>query len=351
MARNPSVSRHNQRSSQVRFTPHSKKATYKQENQKCRGKLKKPSNAIEKDWEDAPCSVCMEFPHNAVLLLCSSYDKGCRPYMCGTNHRFSNCLDLFKKAYMKIGKESVGSSMSSIRPNTDISKLACPLCRGEVKGWTVVESARKYLNAKKRGCMQDNCSHRGTYKELRKHVKVDHPLAKPRRVDPVLEQNWRRIENERERRDVLSTIRSSMPGSVVMGDYVIENDVDIEYESSEGGFSYSPSPDDSHERSHESGRINEDSWFNFRLLLQSFVNRGNRDFATRLMRTRTGSRALSSFLSVTELPTESPTEEADVPHNGVENIARVARQGDIDADRAAAGRRRLRRIRRSMGLI
>ncbi|XP_043706429.1 uncharacterized protein LOC122656064 [Telopea speciosissima] len=197
---------------------------------------KKCSNALEKkDWEDANCSVCMEYPHNAVLLLCSSHDKGCRPYMCGTSYRYSNCLDQFKKAYTKVmsprsvqpwhelGDNTNGGSGSGW-PNEkcEVMDLACPLCRGQVKGWTVVEPAREYLNEKKRSCMQDDCSFVGTYKELRKHVKADHPSARPREVDPALEQKWRRLEHEREHDDVMSTIRSSMPGAMVLGDYVIE---------------------------------------------------------------------------------------------------------------------------------
>ncbi|CAL1352687.1 unnamed protein product [Linum trigynum] len=165
----------------------------------------------KKDWEDVTCSVCMECPHNAVLLLCSSHDKGCRPYMCGTSFRYSNCLDQYKKAYANRDVEQC-----------EISELACPLCRGQVKGWTVVEPAREYLNSKERSCMQDDCSFVGTYKELRKHMKGVHPCATPRGVDPLLEQKWGRLERERERDDVLSTIRSTMPGSLVFGDYVIE---------------------------------------------------------------------------------------------------------------------------------
>lgn len=198
--------------------------------------------ALEKrDWEDATCSVCMEFPHNAVLLLCSSHDKGCRSYMCGTSYRHSNCLDQFKKAYTKINEGTpvmvenpdslgllaggLGSGnwpLSSSEKSEVIELAACPLCRGQVKGWTVVEPAREYLNNKKRSCMQDECSFTGTYKELQKHVRSEHPCAKPREVDPTLEQKWRRLEHEREREDVISTIRSSMPRSVVFGDYVIE---------------------------------------------------------------------------------------------------------------------------------
>ncbi|RVW81052.1 hypothetical protein CK203_045374 [Vitis vinifera] len=208
---------------------------------------KKCCKSLEKkDWEDATCSVCMEYPHNAVLLLCSSHDKGCRPYMCGTSFRYSNCLDQYKKAYTKVTSTNPGQSLDGSVDNPimnpvsnwpvekcEVTELACPLCRGQVKGWTVVEPAREYLNAKKRSCMQDNCSFVGNYKELRKHVRAEHPSAQPREVDPILEQKWRRLERERERDDVISTIRSSMPGAMVFGDYVIEGN-HYDFDSDEG---------------------------------------------------------------------------------------------------------------------
>ncbi|KAG8646185.1 uncharacterized protein LOC110624818 [Manihot esculenta] len=192
--------------------------------------LKKSSKVLDKkEWEDVTCSVCMECPHNAVLLLCSSHDKGCRPYMCATSFRYSNCLDQYRKAYTKV----ISSSGTAENPillsdsgwpvdKCEVTALACPLCRGQVKGWTVVEPAREYLNAKKRSCMQDDCSFIGTYKELRKHVRTAHPSARPREVDPIHEQKWSRLEREREHDDVISTIRSTMPGAMVFGDYVIE---------------------------------------------------------------------------------------------------------------------------------
>ncbi|XVF36837.1 hypothetical protein REPUB_Repub19eG0092800 [Reevesia pubescens] len=192
---------------------------------------KKCSKASEKkDWKAAKCSVCLEFPHNAVLLLCSSYDKGCRPYMCATSRRFSNCLEQYKKAYTKVtsvdnGSVDNSSLISGVGQPTEkmeVPELLCPLCRGQVKGWTVVEPVRKYLNRKKRACMKDKCSFVGTYKELKKHVRAKHPLAQPRAVDPVLEEKWKKLENERERNDVISTIISSTPGAVLLGDYVIE---------------------------------------------------------------------------------------------------------------------------------
>lgn len=72
--------------------------------------------------------------------------------------------------------------------------------------------------------MQDGCSFAGTYKELKKHVKAKHRRSKPRKVDPQLEAKWRALEMQTAREDVLSTIRSSMPGAVVLGDYVIDVD-------------------------------------------------------------------------------------------------------------------------------
>ncbi|XP_071724951.1 uncharacterized protein [Rutidosis leptorrhynchoides] len=211
----------------------------------------------KKDWEDARCAVCMECPHNAVLLLCSSHDKGCRAYMCGTSFRYSNCLDQYKKAYTKVVASNhrqpengtLGNPIdlsdlnlmdvdNTTNNNCVVPELACPLCRGQVKGWTVVEPAREYLNSKKRSCMQDDCSFLGTFKELRKHMKADHPSARPREVDPDMEQKWRSLERERERNDVLSTIRSTMPGARVFGDYVIEGNRHHEFHSDEdgGGF-------------------------------------------------------------------------------------------------------------------
>ncbi|KAI4337763.1 hypothetical protein L6164_016139 [Bauhinia variegata] len=191
------------------------------------------SKASEKqDWEDATCSVCMEVPHNAVLLLCSSYNNGCRPYMCATSNRYSNCFEQYKKAYTKapsvqssqLGTNNSNCNLSAGEPSgsTQVAELLCPLCRSQVKGWTVVEPARKYLNSKKRTCMQDDCSFAGTYKDLKKHVKCKHPYAQPREVDPVREEKWKRLERERERNDVITTILSSTPGAMVLGDYVLE---------------------------------------------------------------------------------------------------------------------------------
>ncbi|OIV96227.1 hypothetical protein TanjilG_14904 [Lupinus angustifolius] len=202
------------------------------------------SKALDKkDLEDVTCSVCMEYPHNAVLLLCSSHDNGCRPYMCGTSYRHSNCLDQYKKAYTKVISSSNGQqpqqglisnqgvlqgSNSTCREN-EVAKLSCPLCRGQVKGWTIVEPVRDYLNSKKRSCMQDNCTFSGNYRELKKHVRAEHPSACPRAIDPEHENKWRFLEREREREDVISTVTAAMPGALVLGDYVIEGHHNIDF--------------------------------------------------------------------------------------------------------------------------
>uniref|UniRef100_A0A1D1XLK8 Small nuclear ribonucleoprotein-associated protein B n=1 Tax=Anthurium amnicola TaxID=1678845 RepID=A0A1D1XLK8_9ARAE len=255
------------------------------------GRLKKTSKTLERnDWEDANCSVCMEFPHNAVLLLCSSHDKGCRPYMCGTSYRYSNCLDLYKKAYTKVLSPQSPDHGSSISPwplneKSEVTELSCPLCRGQVKGWTVVKPAREYLNAKKRSCMQDNCSFVGTYKELRKHMRAVHPSAKPREVDPALEQKWRRLEREREHEDVISVIRTSTPGAVVWGDYVIEG-------GSSGFTSDTEGEDVDRDGNYGSIRGFDPSFLYVLSLVQAFENSRSAGFAPRLRRVERGSRAL-----------------------------------------------------------
>eukprot|EP00262_Sarcandra_glabra_P008126 TRINITY_DN21351_c0_g1_i1.p1 TRINITY_DN21351_c0_g1~~TRINITY_DN21351_c0_g1_i1.p1 ORF type:complete len:372 (-),score=53.79 TRINITY_DN21351_c0_g1_i1:298-1413(-) len=332
-------------------------------------KHKKSTKALEKsDWEDATCSVCMEFPHNAVLLLCSSHDKGCRPYMCGTSYRYSNCLDQFKKAYTKetsphdeqappqeeealweMPSPTEGPSLTLLGEKCEVMELACPLCRGQVKGWTVVECAREYLNNKKRNCMQDECLFVGTFKELRKHMKTEHPSARPREVDPALEQKWRRLERERERDDVISTIRSSMPGAMVLGDYVIESN-----HNNSNGFDDSEDEDD--EVVDDDGRdYDESNWLHVLFLLQAFGNSGNVSFRSRLRRLHRGYRSLEDDGGMrgggAGIPPNNAVAAAgasSAASEGEEGESAVSRRGRVAGVGRAEGRRRRRSRRRSV---
>ena len=101
-----------------------------------------------KEWENARCPICMEHPHNAVLLQCSSFEKGCRPFMCNTSYRHSNCLDQFCKSstsspstamLQEIPLGNMTSASCSWRDpsffcdqteaSSDLQpKLLCPLC-------------------------------------------------------------------------------------------------------------------------------------------------------------------------------------------------------------------------------
>ncbi|CAN1164578.1 hypothetical protein LINPERHAP2_LOCUS25643 [Linum perenne] len=316
----------------------------------------------KKEWEDVTCSVCMECPHNAVLLLCSSHDKGCRPYMCGTSFRYSNCLDQYKKAYTKVISSSgnADSPFSMTESGWHIEKcevpeLACPLCRGQVKGWTVVEPAREYLNDKKRSCMQDDCSFVGTYKELRKHMKVVHPCARPRETDPTLEQKWRRLEGEREHDDVISTIRSTMPGSLVFGDYVIEgNHQDFDSDDEEDSVFET----DGAERSGGGGFAGLDrNFMNVFLLLHAFGSSGD-EFSRRLRQPERANVHLSEEGGSGAVRRISPvgglvSSDEEIEHNnsyggraeeddgGISLVSRLRRDGQVLLNRS--GRRRRRR--------
>ncbi|KAF3594985.1 hypothetical protein DY000_02022570 [Brassica cretica] len=174
----------------------------------------------------------MDHPHNAVLLLCTSHDKGCRSYICDTSYRHSNCLDRFKKLHSEPPTDPNPEPNSASRAN-----INCPLCRGTVLGFKVVEEVRSYLDMKNRSCSRESCSFTGNYQDLRRHARRIHPTSRPSDTDPTRERAWRRLENQREYGDIVSAIRSAMPGAVVVGDYVIENGDRIpgEREAGNGG--------------------------------------------------------------------------------------------------------------------
>lgn len=150
-------------------------------------------------WMDATCPVCMEIPHNAVLLLCSSHDSGCRPYICATNLQLSNCLDQLVESCKNVSSK-----------DPDSIEFACPLCRGAVKGYTLVEPARNQLNRKRRSCMQDGCSYMGTYKQLCKHVRKMHPSGNPRAVDPQQALRWNRLLFRTSLQDLMCSTNSPL---------------------------------------------------------------------------------------------------------------------------------------------
>ncbi|KAF8011676.1 hypothetical protein BT93_J2072 [Corymbia citriodora subsp. variegata] len=176
-----------------------------------------------REWEEARCPICMEHPHNAVILICSSQEKGCRPYMCNTSHRHSNCLDQFYKSPVPspstalpqqvppsstVEGQMVSSNGGLCGSSVD-SKLICPFCRGKILGWVVSDAARQYMNSKPRSCSLETCTFTGTYSELRKHARSEHPFFRPSEVDPSRRREWMRLEQETELEDFRSTLESA----------------------------------------------------------------------------------------------------------------------------------------------
>ncbi|KAI3789660.1 hypothetical protein L2E82_02461 [Cichorium intybus] len=166
---------------------------YKNTN-KTRPKSPSPPIGTENEWEETRCPICIDHPHNAVLLLCSSREKGCRPYMCDTSSRHSNCFDQFRKSTM---------NPNSLQQQQQ-AKLVCPLCRGQITGWIVVDPARHFMNKKPRSCSSETCDFSGTYTELRKHARRDHPCVRPTEVNPDQELEWRILRENMEQQDMLN---------------------------------------------------------------------------------------------------------------------------------------------------
>ncbi|KAI7727404.1 hypothetical protein M8C21_009510 [Ambrosia artemisiifolia] len=155
---------------------------------------KPPSLPIgnKNEWEETRCCICMEHPHNAVLLVCSSREKGCLPYICDTSARHSNCLDQFQKTFMNDEDED------------ERTNLVCPLCRGQINKWIVVKPAREFMNSKTRSCSMGTCDFSGNYSQLRRHARREHPRVRPTDVDPQRELEWTKLEQDMEQQDMLS---------------------------------------------------------------------------------------------------------------------------------------------------
>ncbi|XP_059316231.1 uncharacterized protein LOC132067123 isoform X1 [Lycium ferocissimum] len=177
-----------------------------------------PPVGNEREWEEARCPICMEHPHNAVLLLCSSRDKGCQPYMCDTSHRHSNCLDQFYKS-----QALSGATRSHVKQQPE---LACPLCRGHIEGWIVVEAARNFMNSKTRSCALETCNFTGNYAELRKHARREHPSERPCEADPTRQSEWTRLEHQRNFEDDFSEYQAPSDDDSSGDDFLTELSLD-----------------------------------------------------------------------------------------------------------------------------
>ena len=61
--------------------------------------------------------------------------------------------------------EHGGSTSLNVSGHT-VKRLICPLCRSQVKGWKVVNSAQNYLKHTARICAHESCLIKGNYEEL-----------------------------------------------------------------------------------------------------------------------------------------------------------------------------------------
>ncbi|XP_034581822.1 uncharacterized protein [Setaria viridis] len=148
----------------------------------------------------------------------------------------------YENPALSIGEGSVviGGCHDAMQSSAEVK---CPLCRGSVSGWIPAGEVRQYLDRKLRTCSHDSCKFVGTYEQLREHARNAHFLTKPAHVDLSRKRTWDRIEREQEVGDVISAIRSQIPGAIIVGDYVIETrddmspDIDSGDESSEEWWS------------------------------------------------------------------------------------------------------------------
>ncbi|GJN38388.1 hypothetical protein PR202_gb27424 [Eleusine coracana subsp. coracana] len=132
-------------------------------------------------------------------------------------------------------REGEGSNLVRSNETSGSYQLLCPLCRGIVSSWKIIKEARHYLDEKSRACSREACTFSGNYRELRRHARRDHPTTRPTDVDASRRRAWHRLEHQREYGDILSAIRSAIPGAVVFGDYAVEGGEMISHDREGGG--------------------------------------------------------------------------------------------------------------------
>ncbi|XP_031389321.1 uncharacterized protein LOC116201970 isoform X2 [Punica granatum] len=220
-------------------------------------KVPSETEANIKEWEEARCPVCIEHPHNAVLLILSTPTTPTTPTTPIQEQSLlvneSSSPEIPQEEEPLLGNETLPLQELSPPPNANLSgdisqrehsppanmssptestvtelheehadghvttpsenpadpKLLCPLCRGQIKDWIVVDAARRYMNAKSRSCACATCEFSGTYMDLRKHARLEHPTVRPTEADPERQRSWRRLERQRDLGDLLSTLQSS----------------------------------------------------------------------------------------------------------------------------------------------
>lgn len=82
---------------------------------------------LHKELDETSCPICMEYPHNAVLLICRSHEKGCRSYICDTSYRHSNCLDRYRKLVANNNKTSQTGLLAPENAHTGSAPTPSPV--------------------------------------------------------------------------------------------------------------------------------------------------------------------------------------------------------------------------------
>ncbi|KAG2319478.1 hypothetical protein Bca52824_012691 [Brassica carinata] len=159
------------------------------------------------NWEDLVCPICLDSPHNGVLLQCSSHDNGCRAFVCNTDHLHSNCLDRFITACGTTTDPPPSEPPRSKRRSYWMASCGRSTCHSR-RETTLLRGRTVQVHGYLHGAPASTQS--------------EHPDSRPSKIDPARKLDWENFQQSSEIIDVLSTIHSEVPRGVVLGDYVIE---------------------------------------------------------------------------------------------------------------------------------
>ncbi|GJS50289.1 mediator of RNA polymerase II transcription subunit 23 isoform X2 [Tanacetum coccineum] len=94
----------------------------------------------------------------------------------------------------------------------------------DVTVWVVVNEARVKIDEKKHLCEEEKCTFSGTYLELREHTKVEHPHARPSKIDPARQLDWENFHQSSEiiEVSVMERLKPKTETSTSILDFYIE---------------------------------------------------------------------------------------------------------------------------------
>ncbi|CAL5444065.1 unnamed protein product [Camellia sinensis] len=157
----------------------------------------------EKEWEEVRCPICMEHPHNAVLLLCSSHERDVA-LTCATPASATRTVSTSSANHQPLPHHQqilLNKFLFTLPPITE--ELRNNNKTSSQEGFMGDNSNQSFRAHSVGAKLTGTCDFSGTYSELRKHARLEHPFVRPSEADSRRQSDWMSLEHERDVQDII----------------------------------------------------------------------------------------------------------------------------------------------------